>query len=138
MIRMRRISTVAAILAVFLLAAGCGNDGKLRTRGRVVRGGQPVVMGEGEFVRVTFIPLLDDGKTAEDFYYAEFNPADGSFQVSGKDRTGMPPGKYRIAVEHMKNRQDLFRGKYSGPDSPVIRDVKSMADEVVIDLADLK
>jgi hypothetical protein len=51
-------SVVAATVCV--LVTGCGN-GKLQTRGRVVKGGQPLLPKEDESVRVTFVPILPDG-----------------------------------------------------------------------------
>jgi len=49
---MRRAS-VLAVAALCLLGAGCG-DGMLRTRGRVLQGGQPLVAKDGE------TPVLTD------------------------------------------------------------------------------
>ena len=131
---MRRVLSWSAVAAALcLLAAGCG-DGRLRTRGRVVRGGQPILPREGESVRVTFVPILPDGKPPADHYFAEFNPADATFRSAGKDKQGMPPGKYRVAVEYKKNRQDLFRGKFDENRSPFVFDVDSRTPEIVIDL----
>jgi hypothetical protein len=124
-------SAVAAALC--LLAVGCG-DGRLRTRGRVVRGGQPLLPREGESVRVTFVPILPGGKPPSDHYFAEFSPADATFRSAGKDKKGMPPGKYRVAVEYKKNRQDVFRGKFDENRSPFVFDVDSRTPEIVIDL----
>jgi hypothetical protein len=128
--------TVAAWLGaavVCLLVAGCG-DGKMRTRGRVVMGGQPLCPAEGESVRVTFVPILPDGSPPRDHYFAEYDPAAGTFESSGKDRKGMPPGKYRVAVEYKKKKQDVFDGKYDENRSPYVFDVDTGSQEIVIDL----
>ncbi len=53
-------------------------------------------------MRVTFVPILPDGKPPSDHYFAEFNPANGTFQSSGKDKKGMPPGKYRVAISQFE------------------------------------
>jgi hypothetical protein len=129
---MRSYRFAVCALAV-ALAAGCGNN-LLTTRGRVVKGGTPFKPGPGEFVRVTFVPVLPAGKRAEDYYVAEYNAADGTFQVAGKDRKGMPPGKYRVAVELDKHRSDLFRGKFDAERSPFVYDVDASTPEIVIDL----
>jgi hypothetical protein len=134
---MRRVSFVVAVLAVGLLTAGCGGSGKLQTRGRVLKGGQPFILPEDEYVRLTFIPIVEKGR-AEDYYVAEFNRTDATFKVAGKDLKGMPPGKYKIMVEHLRNRNDLLKGAFSEANTPFIREVTTAADEVTIDLAQKK
>jgi hypothetical protein len=116
-----------------LVAAGCG-EGKLRTRGRLMRSGQPLVPKEDEKIRVTFVPLLSDGKPPADYYHAEFNRADATFQSAGKDKKGMPPGKYRVAVEFKQKNRDVFGGKFDESRSPFVFDVDSGTSEIVIDL----
>jgi hypothetical protein len=128
--RLYRFAVCALAVA---LAAGCGSN-QLTTRGRVVKGGAPFKPGPGEFVRVTFVPVLEAGKRAEDYYVAEYNAADGTFQVAGKDRKGMPPGKYRVAIELDKHRSDLLRGKFDAERSPFVYDVDAGTPEIVIDL----
>jgi hypothetical protein len=130
---MRRVALLLAVLAAGLLAAGCGGSGKLQTRGKVLKGGQPLILPEGEYVRLTFVPVLEKGK-AEDYYVAEFNRADGTFKVAGKDLKGMPPGKYKVAVEHLKNRRDILKGAFAEDRTPFVCEVKTSADEVTIDL----
>lgn len=129
---MRR--TILAVVAVALAAAtGCG-DGRLRTRGKLLKGGQPCVAKEGESFNVFFVPIAADGKPPTDFYVAAVEQADGTFRATGKDLKGMPPGKYRVAVEHMKNKKDLLGGKYNAENSPFVFDVTGESDEIVIDL----
>jgi hypothetical protein len=128
-----RVVALAVVTAGFVLTAGCG-DGRLQTQGRLVKDGQPLIPKDGEAVRVTFVPILPDGKPPRDHYHAVFNPADGTFQSAGKDRKGMPPGKYRVAVEYKKNRQDVFAGKFDENKSPFVFDVDVGTKEIVIDL----
>jgi hypothetical protein len=127
----RRLAVVALALAV--AAPGCGS-GLLKTRGRVVKNGEPFLPGPGEFVRVTFVPVPPDGKRVEDLYVAEYNRQDGTFQVAGKDRRGMPPGRYRVAVELDRKRRDLLRGQFDADRSPFVYDVDAGTPELVIDL----
>jgi hypothetical protein len=128
--RLLRFAVIALTLAA---VAGCGS-GLLTTRGRVLKGGAPFKPGPGQFVRVTFVPVLAPGKRAEDYYVAEYNAEDGTFQVAGKDRKGMPPGKYRVAVELDKSRADLLKGRFNADNSPFVYDVDSSTPEIVIDL----
>jgi hypothetical protein len=131
---MRRVISAAALAAGFcLLAAGCG-DGKLRTRGRVLKGGQPFLPKENESVRVTFVPILPDGKPPIDHYHAEFNRADATFRSAGKDKKGMPPVKYRVAVSYKKQKREMFAGVFDEDKSPFVFDIDFRTPEIVIDL----
>jgi hypothetical protein len=124
----------AGAAALCILVTGCG-EVKLRTAGRLVKDGRPFVPKEGESVRVTFVPIPPDGSPPADHYFAEFNKADGTFHSSGKDRKGMPPGKYRVAVEYKnKNKEDTFGGKFDENRSPYVFDIDARTTEIVIDL----
>jgi hypothetical protein len=89
---------------------------------------------EGESVRVTFVPILPNGAPPADHYFAEFNSADGMFQAAGKDKKGMPPGKYRVAVEYKRNKQDTLNGKFDENRSPFVFDINAKTPELVIDI----
>ncbi len=129
---MRRALTLTVFgLCIFL--TGCG-DGRLRTKGQLLKGGQPFIPPEGEFIHVTFVPIPPDGQPATDYYYAEVDQATGTFRSAGKDLKGMPPGKYRVAVELMKKKKDLFRGQFDAVNSPFVFDVDGQTKEIVIDL----
>jgi hypothetical protein len=129
----RTLAMVAAAAGFCALATGCG-DGMLRTNGRLLKGGQPFIPQEGEFIEITFVPILPDGKPPADFYFAEVDQASGTFRPFGKNGKGMPPGKYRVAVELMKKKKDQLRGKFDAEKSPFVFDVDSKTSEMVIDL----
>ncbi len=122
-----------AVLVVGLAAAGCGPQ-MLQTKGRVLQGGAPLRPGPEEIVRVTFVPLPADGQPARDYYVAAYDPDAGTFRVVGKDGRGMPPGKYRVAVELERRRKDQFKGAFDANRSPFVFDVDSGTPEIVIDL----
>jgi hypothetical protein len=129
---MRLIALVSAALLA-LTVSGCGS-GKLKTRGRVLKDGAPLVCGQGEIVRVVFVPVLEPGQRLEDVFVAEYNRQDGTFQVAGKDLQGMPPGKYRVCIAFEKKHRDVFKGKYGAERTPYVFDVDSSTKELVIDL----
>ena len=49
-------------------------------------------------------------------------------------KKGMPPGKYRVAVEYKRNKRDVFQGKFDENRSPFGFEVDSRTAELVIDL----
>ena len=126
----------AALSAAFclLLLSGCGGDGRLNVKGRIVKGGAPFTVPEGEHVRVTFFPVTTDGRPPANTYASVFNGADGTFRAVGPDGRGVPPGKYRVAVEHEAKRRDKLRGRFDGDRSPFVFDIDSKTGEIVIDL----
>jgi len=77
---------------------------------------------------------VPEGERPQDYYVAEYNRDDGTFRVAGKDGRGLPPGKYRVALELDRKRSDLWRGKYDADKSPYIFDVDAKTEEIVIDL----
>ena len=121
-------------LALGVLISGCGS-GKLQTKGRILKNGAAYIPAEGDIVRVMFVPITEGNERVTDFHAAIVDPEDGTFQAAGRDGQGVPPGKYRIAVEHLRNRADLLKGAFDAVHSPFVCELKSSADEVTIDLA---
>jgi hypothetical protein len=122
------------MLAAALLAAGCGRGNMFHPRGRILKGGQPFVTRAGEGMRITFVPTEGGHNGRWDVYPALYHAEDGSFEVTGKDGHGMPPGDYRVSLEWIKNRDDLFQGAFGQANSPIVCQVEGESDEVVIDV----
>ncbi|HTK77940.1 MAG TPA: DUF1559 domain-containing protein [Gemmataceae bacterium] len=97
--------------------------------------GAPLVPADDEVVRILFVPVPEGGARVTDYYVATFNRSDGTFQAAGNDGKGMPPGKYRIAIEHLKDKKDMLKGALSPDRSPITRDVDAKTGEIVLDLA---
>jgi hypothetical protein len=135
---MRFIYRVLPCLLIGLLALGCGNNGIVKAKGRILKGGVPFHPGEGEALRIILAPLEAPAGSTYDSYAAEFHPDDGTFQVKGKDGNGLPPGRYRISVELLKKKEDLFKGSLTGPSSPLTCEVTSASSELVVDLDQAK
>jgi hypothetical protein len=118
-----------------LLCAGCGNSGLIKANGRVMKGGQPYLAKDGEGLRIFFEPLeVPQGTTHYDSFAAEYHAEDGTFQVQGKAGLGLPPGNYRVSLQLMKNKEDLFGGNVTGKKSPFTCEVTGKQGEVVINL----
>jgi hypothetical protein len=131
---MRILKGLLAAALCLAVASGCGGATRLNTKGRIVKGGAPFTVPREEYVRVIFFPVTADGKPPLNTYVATYNGADGSFRAVGPDGKGIPPGKYRIALEHVRKKKDLFNGKYDGNKSPFVFDVNSSTAELLIDL----
>ena len=89
-------------------------------------------------MRIILAPLETPAGSTYDSYAAEFHPDDGTFLVLGKDGNGLPPGKYRVNVELLKKKEDLFKGSLTGPRSPLTCEVTSASSELVVDLDQAK
>src|SRR5712692_8348355 len=130
---MRTIRRLLLCLLLSLLAVGCG-AGYIKAKGRVLKGGELFHPGEGEALRIILAPLEAPTGSTYDSYAAEFHPDDGTFQVKGKDGNGLPPGKYRIGLELLKKKEDLFKGSLTGARSPFTCEVTSDSSQLVVDL----
>jgi hypothetical protein len=121
-------------LFLVVLISGCGS-GRMQTKGRLLKNGAPYLPAQGEIIRVMFVPIPDGVHRVTDFHAAIFDPEDGTFYAAARDGQGIPPGKYRIAIEHLRNKADLFKGAFDAERSPFVREITSPGDEVVIDVA---
>jgi hypothetical protein len=134
---MRGIRYLLPCLIICLVSAGCGTS-HIKAKGRVIKGGEAFRPGEGEGVRIFYEPLDPPEGSSYNSYAGEFNNEDGTFQIKGKDGTGLPPGKYRITLQLMKNKEDLFNGALMGKKSPFTCEVKNASDVAVVDLDEFK
>ena len=125
---------ILIVATCLVVASGCGGDGRLNVKGRIVKGETPFTVPEEEYIRVTFFPVTSDGRPPLNTYAATYNREDGTFRAVGPDGKGIPPGKYRIAVEHEAKKKDMFRGAYDGDRSPFVFDVDSSLKEIVINI----
>jgi hypothetical protein len=131
---MRRLCWSGCFLAVLL--SGCGQS-KVKPKGRLLKDGAPVVLkDEDEFVHIFFDPVVAEGQSHPgDVYAANYNRDDGTFEVVGKDGAGLPPGKYRITIEHALRKKDLLQGKFNAANTPFVRDVDGRTGDIVLDLS---
>jgi hypothetical protein len=116
------------------LSVGCGDSSRINARGRVLKGGQPYLLPGGQGLRIFFVPLDAQAGTHFESFAADYDPENGTFEVKGKDGRGLPPGKYRVDLQLMKNKEDLLNGGLLGKKSPFTCEVTGSRDDVVIDL----
>ena len=131
---MRSWKWMAVCPLISLLALGCRDSSYIQAKGSVRKGGQPFRTNEGEGLRIIFEPLNSASGTKYDSFAAAYDPSDGGFQVLGKDGQGLPPGKYRISLQLMSKKEDLWGGQLLGKKSPFTCEVTASGDRVVIDL----
>ena len=134
MFHLRRLSPCVVMV---LLALGCGDSSHLHARGRIVKGGQPYVMPDGQGMRIFFVPLDSPKGEHFDSYAAEYDPDNGNFEVKGKDGRGLPAGRYRVDLQLMEKKEDLLNGGLLGKKSPFVCEVTGK-DDLVIDLDQAK
>jgi hypothetical protein len=77
---------------------------------------------------------MENGENRTSSYPAEYNSEDGTFRVRGSDGRGLPPGKYSVTLELMKNRKDVFHGRFNARQTPFQFDVASSSSDLVVDL----
>jgi hypothetical protein len=130
---MRYTCLVVLVALAGLTTLGCGNSGKIKAKGRIVKSGQPFLAEQGEGLRIFFDPV-EYPADQYDSYAAEYHPKDGSFEVEGKDRKGLPPGTYRVSLQLMKSKEDLLKGAAMGKQSPFQQVEVSGKNEIVLDL----
>jgi hypothetical protein len=135
---MRRLLLLPCLLTA-LLATGCGDSSRIKAKGRITKDGQPFTIADGEGgLRLFLVPMNETEGQGHDSYFAEYHAGDGTFEVLGKDGKGVPPGKYRVHLEHMKDKNDLFGGRLMGAKSPLTCEVAQGKElEVNLDNAHL-
>lgn len=132
---MRPLFGAGVLLLALLANGGCGaKDDLMPLRGRILKAGEKFETGNLEIMQIIFVPILPSGEPPRDHYYANVNDLDGTFVVAGKTGRGLPPGKYRVSLELMKQKKDQFHGRYDAVNSPYIFDVDQTTNEVVIDV----
>jgi hypothetical protein len=125
---------VFTVLLIGCLLTGCGQD-RVKPRGRLVKGDQPFTPTEKQSVHIAFFAAGEASDASARSYVAMFNRQDGTFQVTGADGKGLPPGTYRVAVSIVKEHKDELKGLFNVKNSPVVCEVSRTSSEITVDLA---
>jgi hypothetical protein len=82
---------------------GCGSSGSenevsgVNVRGRLLENGVPVKLRPDEEIRVSFVAV--EGTTPQPIATtAEYNPETGTYEITGPNGKGIPPGEYRVGI----------------------------------------
>jgi hypothetical protein len=109
----------------------------IKATGTITKGGAQFHLGTNEGLRIFFVPM-DPPRDHFDSYAGIFDNDRGRYEVVGKDGKGLPPGRYRITIQLIKKKEDLFKGQLTGEKSPFTCEVASGSTEVPIDLDQAK
>jgi hypothetical protein len=149
---------LALLIAPLFAAQGCSRGNSVWVTGKLLKGGNPYQAPTGQLVYVTFVAMeIKDGSGKDipggEPFTAEVDQATGTFSVPGRDRRGIPPGKYRIAVTQKMTREtfdatkpqvkkgrktadretDTLANRFGVETSPIVRVVKG-GEVLAIDL----
>jgi len=105
---------------------GCG-DKMVKVNGKLIKGGQPMVVSEDTYVTISFVPeagSTDEAKARA--YSAKFDQKTGSYTVE------LPAGKYRsLLVIALPTK---VSGKLNMPAPPLKSDVYDLTKDQTIDI----
>src|SRR5262249_43820152 len=115
---LRSLLGTIVLTSLVLTLAGCGSRKKVY-QGKLVQGGQPVVVSDRGRIIINFYDEQDKDKTKPQPADAK---QDGTFTLYGRERKGVTPGKYRVSMEAKDpypNGADKFGGKFT-PDKTTL------------------
>jgi hypothetical protein len=100
------------VMSVVCLA-GCGSGDNIWVTGVLQKGGEMYKPPDGHKLALYFCPTPGEGSAPPtgDVEMADYDPRDGSFTVPGREGSGIPPGKYRIAIVETLRREALDKLK---------------------------
>ena len=128
---MFRSLPLCLVCLICVALVGCKN--KVSPSGKVTRDGKDFKLSDKGMFIISFFAEAD--KEMKNPLQAETKP-DGTFTLIGKDRKGVPPGKYRASVQAFDpyggpDKKDVLDGKFSGAwDKLVAVDVGSGEVEI--------
>lgn len=116
---MRRAVYFMLLCGLTSAAVGCGGGGVAVT-GKVVNGGSPYTLAEGEGLSINL--TKEDGGGAGGGTVQK----DGTFKIAGPEGAGLPAGKYKVTVTHYPSPQAGKPG--AAPSPPKTKDAKEVWD----------
>lgn len=128
---MRRVLGLVLFSALGAILSGCGGGG-VAVDGKLVDGGNPYTLAEGENVNITM--ASEDGHTTCN---GKVEP-DGTFHAKTSAGLPVPPGRYKVSIVHYR----MPTGKTASPpvtvDTGEVWEVSSSNKSFTLDMAKLK
>ncbi|MCI0379068.1 MAG: hypothetical protein L0215_15780 [Gemmataceae bacterium] len=127
-----RLGSLLCVFALLLGVAGCG-ESVVKATGKVVKGGKAFQLSPKGMFAITF--YRDADKEGKEPFPADSKP-DGTFEVLGKSRTGIPTGKYRISLQAFDPYpgEDLLKNQFTGAASTTLSTTVNGKDEIILEL----
>jgi hypothetical protein len=111
------MSRTPGMLMVMIVVcfAGCGSGDNIWVTGVLQKGGEMYKPPDGHKLALYFCPMPGEGSAPPtgDVEMADYDARDGRFTVPGPDGSGIPRGKYRVAVVETIRREELDKLKKS-------------------------
>ena len=111
------MSRTPGMLMVMIVVcfAGCGSGDNIWVTGVLQKGGEMYKPPDGHKLALYFCPMPGEGSAPPtgDVELADYDSRDGRFTVPGRDGSGIPRGKYRVAVVETIRREELDKLKKS-------------------------
>lgn len=132
---MRCLFHCALALSLICLTA-CGKP-KVTPNGKLMKGGKPFTVSQkGMFV----ITLYPEGGNPNDGIPVDVEQ-DGTFKIVGKQRKGITPGKYKVAIQALDpygqksgdspGGNDKLQGKFTADKTTLTVEVPAQGDVVI-------
>jgi hypothetical protein len=91
-------SLLGGIALTLLLLAGCGGKKTVPLKGKLVLP-QGFTVAQNDSVQIVFVPEGAAPGPGNPQPVAVYNPSDSTFVVTAGKASGVPPGRYKIAVQ---------------------------------------
>ena len=103
------------MVMIVVCFAGCGSGDNIWVTGVLQKGGEMYKPPDGHKLALYFCPMPGEGSAPPtgDVELADYDSRDGRFTVRGRDGSGIPRGKYRVAVVETIRREELDKLKKS-------------------------
>jgi hypothetical protein len=121
---------------VLLAATGCTSGPKMTlVKGKLLYKGSPLKVDPKAGVQISFIPIVERGEAYSTYPASPPKREDMSFEVRGPQGKGIPPGKYRVAVNLLSAKDPLvdeINEGFSKQNTNVVREVRGEEGPVML------
>lgn len=127
---MRSLCRLGLLLVAVAVLPGC-SSAPVKATGKVVKGGQPAPLSDKGMYQITLISDSDASKT-----FPVEAKQDGTFTVTGPTGNGVPPGKYKVAIQAMDpydKRVDKFGNRFTADKTTLTVEIPG-SGELVVDV----
>ncbi len=114
------------VFTAAMFGAGCKREANITVTGRVLKNGQPLVVGPTGNLQITLVPDLPP----DEHYTSRIGECDkeGNFTI-----TNVKPGRYKIGVEQFdpNPQTDKFNGAFAASGGKILRELDGKGPVVI-------